>query len=168
VIKPAAAGFAALPEPARPEDLPAIRALLDDNGLPHQDLTPAHLERFLVVRDGGRSIVGAVGAEIHGRYALLRSLVTATSVRRKGLGGRLTKSVEARMAEWGADEAWLLTTTARDFFAARGYVVTDRDSAPPELQDTEEFRSLCPSSAVCMRKSLTHRTPPIPLQRPGT
>lgn len=168
MITPTTPGFDADPEAAQPDDLPAIRALLDENHLPESDLTPAHLERFLVIRDGGGSVVGAVGAEIHGRYALLRSLVTAASVRGRGLGGRLTESVEARMREWGAGEAWLLTTTARDFFAARGYQVIDRASAPAELQGTEEFRALCPSTAVCMRKSLTHRTPPIQLPRPGT
>lgn len=53
------------------------------------------------------------------------------------------------------DRLVLLTQTAADFFARQGYRVMERDAAPQEVQASEEFRSLCPSSAVCMVKSLT-------------
>jgi N-acetylglutamate synthase-like GNAT family acetyltransferase len=48
----------------------------------------------------------------------------------------------------------LLTETAGEFFARQGYRVIERSSAPEEIQESEEFRSLCPSSATCMAKSL--------------
>ena len=46
----------------------------------------------------------------------------------------------------------LLTQTARDFFAHLGYRVIERTEAPEEVQGSEEFRSLCPASAICMVK----------------
>ena len=48
----------------------------------------------------------------------------------------------------------LLTQTAADFFEHRGYRVIERSSAPEQMQGSAEFRSLCPSSAACMAKSL--------------
>jgi len=52
------------------------------------------------------------------------------------------------------DTLYLLTLTAENFFSARGYHKTDRKSAPPALQETTEFKSLCPQTAVCMKKHL--------------
>jgi N-acetylglutamate synthase-like GNAT family acetyltransferase len=51
-------------------------------------------------------------------------------------------------------ELILLTETAADFFAHQGYRTIERTSAPEAIQMSEEFRSLCPSSATCMAKSL--------------
>jgi amino-acid N-acetyltransferase len=48
----------------------------------------------------------------------------------------------------------LLTQTAAEFFAQQGYRVIERSSAPQDMQASEEFRSLCPSSAICMAKTL--------------
>lgn len=43
-----------------------------------------------------------------------------------------------------------------DFFAREGYGVIERRTAPQEMQASEEFRLLCPSSAICMAKSLAN------------
>ena len=48
----------------------------------------------------------------------------------------------------------LLTETAVDFFARQGYRVVERSTAPPNMQECEEFRLLCPSFATCMAKNL--------------
>jgi N-acetylglutamate synthase-like GNAT family acetyltransferase len=48
----------------------------------------------------------------------------------------------------------LLTETATEFFAHQGYRVIERSSAPQDVQGSDEFRSLCPSSATCMTKDL--------------
>jgi amino-acid N-acetyltransferase len=44
--------------------------------------------------------------------------------------------------------------TAEGFFAKQGYCRTARDSAPDEIQETTEFRTLCPATAVCMVKQI--------------
>jgi N-acetylglutamate synthase-like GNAT family acetyltransferase len=61
---------------AHAADADAIRLLLQECDLPCEDLTPAHLEHFLVIRDGAR-LAGVVGLEFPGRAGLLRSLAVA-------------------------------------------------------------------------------------------
>ena len=58
----------------------------------------------------------------------------------------------------GVKALWLLTTDASDYFAARGYAAADRACAPAALQGCAQFRSLCPSSAACLRKTLDQST----------
>jgi amino-acid N-acetyltransferase len=49
----------------------------------------------------------------------------------------------------------LSTTTAAPFFEHKGYVVADRNEAPPLIAATEQFRSLCPASATYLAKWIT-------------
>lgn len=138
---------------ARPSDLDPIQSLLDACELPHGDLTSAHLEHFLVARDGG-TLHGVVGLESRGDAALLRSLAVAPDARHEGLGTRLVDAIEQRAREDGLRALYLLTTTAADYFRARGYERIERDALPESIQQTEEAARLCPSSATCMRKKL--------------
>src|SRR5690606_14574506 len=117
------------PTSAVPRDLPALAALLDVAGLPHDDLTPEHLANFLVLREGER-LVGAVGLEVYGPDGLLRSLVVAPERRGEGAGGRLVDAAEAHARTQGVETLWLLTETAAPFFAALGYAPAERDTAP--------------------------------------
>lgn len=131
----------------------ALTALLADAGLCYDDLTPAHLDHFVLLHDG-KALIGAVGLEVDGVDALLRSLVVAPDRRGEGLGLRLVDAIEAHARETGVTTLYLLTTTAADFFAARGYTVIDRTAVPEAIAQTHEFRSFCPDSATCMRKQL--------------
>ena len=110
------------------------------------------MESFLVCRDD-RGVIGAVGIELFGSIALLRSLVVADSFRRDGLGERLAAAAEALARRLGARSIYLLTTSAERFFAKRGYRELPRTEAPPEIRGTTQFRSLCPSTAVLMVKA---------------
>ncbi|WP_194724027.1 arsenic resistance N-acetyltransferase ArsN2 [Noviherbaspirillum malthae] len=139
--------------PATSEDLPAVLALLEDAGLPYQDLTASHLADFLVA-EGGRSVLGIVGLERYGEDALLRSLAVRPENRSTGLGKQLADALEEHARRTGLGTLYLLTTTAADFFARRGYEVIERGTAPSLLQKTTEFSSLCPSQATCMRRRL--------------
>jgi len=140
-------------ERARPDDLDAIRDLLRTVNLPHEDLTPAHLEHFRVAR-GGDALHGVVGAEPCGDVALLRSLAVAPDARGEGLGARLVDAVEEQAHEDQVRSLYLLTTTAAGYFRSRGYEPMARDELPEAIQETEEAARLCPSSATCMRKPL--------------
>jgi amino-acid N-acetyltransferase len=95
-----------------------------------------------------------VGLEINGADALLRSLVVCASERRKGLGAVLVRHAESYAASKGVRSIYLLTTTAETFFRQRGYRQIDRTKAPPSIQLTPEFASLCPASSAFMTKSL--------------
>lgn len=138
--------------PALPSEHAAIRALLTDNGLPVQDLDDA-VVAFLVA-DGGGSIAGVVGLQIFGDIGLLRSLAVRTEHRGGGTGGRLVDAVESEARRLGLRQLALLTQTAAEFFARRGYQVIDRAQAPTAVQTSAEFMSLCPASATCLSKPL--------------
>lgn len=134
-------------------DFRAVTALLDAAGLPHDDLTPTHLAHFRVLREGDE-LIGAVGLEVFEDAALLRSLAVAPGRQGQGLGGQLVERAEAHARDLGVHDLYLLTTTASDFFAARGYTVLDRTQVPAAIADTKEFAALCPASAVCMTRHL--------------
>lgn len=136
--------------PARPADAAAISALLAAAGLPHGDFA-GHLGNFIVARRNG-VIIGAVGCEICGTDALLRSLVVAPEARGVGLGDRLVRALARQAAAHGVSRLHLLTATAEAFFQARGFVRTERAAVPPAVAATREFRSLCPATAVCMTR----------------
>jgi amino-acid N-acetyltransferase len=139
-------------EPATPEDRAAIRALLDANELPVQDLAESGAT-FLVARVDG-VLAGVVGLEALGTSALLRSLCVASERRKQGLARSLCAAIEALARGHGVRELYLLTTTARPFFERQGFAVGTRDTAPAEIRATAEFRDLCPSTASLMRKPL--------------
>ncbi|HUR60048.1 MAG TPA: arsenic resistance N-acetyltransferase ArsN2 [Opitutaceae bacterium] len=137
--------------PATPADVPAIAALLRAGGLPHEDFA-AHLAHFLVARDPGGAVIGAIGAEVRGSDALLRSLVVTSAARGTGLGSRLVAELECQAGGWGVARWWLLTTTAEMFFLKRGFHAAARTAAPAAIAATEEFRGLCPSAAICLTR----------------
>ena len=137
-------------EPAG-DALAYVERLLARNGLPSDVRTaPAG---FYVARDGQRR-VGAGGLERCGDAALLRSVVVERSARGEGIGTALCDALEARAAEAGVDRLYLLTTTAADFFAARGYQRVDRADVPATVRETSEFAELCPDAAAAMTKPL--------------
>lgn len=143
---------------ATPEDLEAIRGLLETCNLPHDDLTPQHLEHFLVDRTD-HALRGVVGLEPYGDVGLLRSLAVAPDHRGHGIGGRLTDTLERRAQADGLHTLYLLTTTAADYFARRGYERMARDDLPVPIQNSEEATRLCPSSATCQKKELAPEAP---------
>ena len=139
-------------DPASAEDLITIRALLARSGLPTSDLESARPE-FAVIREDGQ-VIAAGALQRFGSSALARSVVVAADRRGSGLGQAMVSELEriARAAQ--ISRLVLLTQTATEFFARQGYRVIERGTAPQDVQASEEFRSLCPSSATCMAKSL--------------
>jgi amino-acid N-acetyltransferase len=137
--------------PAEPADEAAIAALLREAELPHADFA-AHLARFIVARDETGAVVGAGGAEVYGREALLRSVVVSPAYRGWGIGDRLLRGLESAAADWGVERWWLLTTSADRYFATRGFIVSSRDDAPRVIQQTGQFSGGCCRTAVCMTR----------------
>jgi len=137
---------------ATASDLESIRSLLVEAELPVEDLLAADV-KFWVATDA-LGISGAVGIEDFGRSGLLRSLVVAPRSRSHGLGSELVRELEASMRSRGLKSLVLLTQTAENFFAKRGYIRTPRDQVPEQVRLSGEFRTLCPASAVCMSKAL--------------
>ncbi|HXF81654.1 MAG TPA: GNAT family N-acetyltransferase, partial [bacterium] len=84
---------------ARHRDRPAIEALLAANDLPTVGVAD-HLRGFVVAEEAAR-VVGAAGAEVYGRHALLRSVVVDPAHRGRGIAGRLVDRVLERLAAGG-------------------------------------------------------------------
>lgn len=145
---------------ASPMDEPWIRQLLTLCGLPHEDITPEHLNHFWVIKERGE-ILGTAGLEIQGRSGLLRSLAVDPRFRKRGFASELAKKAEEYAVSLHVSELYLLTMTAEGFFGKRGYQKIEKISAPPEIRGTTEFQTLCPVSSSCMVKRL------LPASLPG-
>lgn len=129
------------------------KELLEQAGLPTSDLDRcSSLKIYSEEREG--KICGTVGYELYGDDILLRSLAVDPLCRGEGLGKKLVAYAENMAVSDGAKTAWLLTTTARDFFHRHGYTLIDRDSAPESIRATSQFSSLCPASSAFMCKRL--------------
>ena len=72
----------------------------------------------------------------------------------------MVAALEIEALAAGAQRIWLLTMDAAPFFARLGYAESARDKAPAAIQATEQWRLLCPATAVAMCKPL-----PRPTQR---
>ena len=143
---------------AREEDEAAIRTLLADNTLIHQDLTSASLRAFVVIpaESDHRALAGVAGLEtfVGERDGLLRSVAVSAALRGRGVGKNLVAAIEGKAGKLGVRRLWLLTTTAPDFFRRLAYQDTARREAPEAVQQSSQFKSLCPASAVCLSKWL--------------
>jgi len=138
---------------ATASELAVATKWLSDVGLPTADLTPDHMQQFLIASMDDRP-VGMIGLEHFGETGLLRSLVVDRSCRKTGLGRALVDALEIRAANTGVTELWLLTIDADAYFLRLGYSIADREKTPQAIQATREYSSLCPGDAVLMRKRL--------------
>jgi amino-acid N-acetyltransferase len=139
--------------PAQAEDEKAIKDFLALNELPFEDIRLETLNDFIVLQSEDK-IIGTVGLEICDTDGLLRSLAVTPTHRGQNLGLKLTALITEHAQQQGIRALYLLTTTADSFFANLGYEIIERRAAPDEIQATEEFRRICPDSAVCMKKDI--------------
>jgi amino-acid N-acetyltransferase len=130
-----------------------LAAALARSGLPADDVeAPGRLFWRFELSD--QIPVGFGGLELHGRDALLRSVVTLPQLRGRGIGRAIVEALEAEAATSGCRDLWLLTLSARPFFEELGYAECAREAAPEKIRATDEFSTLCPASATVMRKRL--------------
>ncbi len=137
--------------PWRPGDFAGVVRLLEEAGLPTAGVEPS-LPNYLVAEEDG-NVVGAIGLEVYGDSALLRSAVVEGRRRGSGVGGTLVASLLELADARGVREIYLLTTTAEHFFPRFGFARVDRDDVAPAVQASEEFRGACPDSAIAMRRA---------------
>lgn len=133
---------------------PEVEAMLVAAGLTVSDLSRSLSLNLLGVREESQ-LLGVVGIENYGRVGLLRSLVIAPARRNTGLGLSLVSDAERWAVAHGITTLYLLTATAADFFARRGYETIARSEAPVSIAATAQFKDLCPASSTLMRKVLT-------------
>lgn len=133
-------------------DGPSMLQLLGDSGLPIDGLLD-HLNTAVVARDGA-VVVGCAAVEVYADGALLRSVAVAPAARGYGVGERLTEAALTLARSLCTPAVYLLTTTAESYFPRFGFVRITRDLVPAGVQQSIEFRSACPASAVVMWKAL--------------
>ncbi|MBI1782468.1 MAG: GNAT family N-acetyltransferase [Sphingobacteriales bacterium] len=125
--------------------------LLQQSKLPAQDIDD---DKLLYLLKEGNKVIGTAGLEIFEDYTLLRSVSVIEEEQGKGYGKLINNELESYAKESGINCLYLLTTTAKDFFDKQGYCVIKREETPEAIKQTAEFSSLCPSSAVVMKKRL--------------
>ncbi len=138
-------------EPARPHDLRGALDLLGRAELTEQDVAECWGHYFVVREDDGR-VVGVAGLEIHGEDGLLRSVAVDHDYRGQGLAASLVEAALQRAKRVQLRSVYLLTTTARDYFAQRGFADCPREEAPAAIRESWEFRIGCPSTAAFMKR----------------
>lgn len=137
---------------ATEEHLSRIVKLLKENDLPYEDIPSKMNCLFLGYADS--QFVGIGGLEIHENYGLLRSLAVEELARGQGYGKAICRKLIDYAKEKRIIKIYLLTETAETFFAKLRFEKIDRSAAPPAIQKTAEFTTLCPDSAACMMLEL--------------
>ncbi|HEX9186210.1 MAG TPA: arsenic resistance N-acetyltransferase ArsN2 [Vicinamibacteria bacterium] len=138
-------------EPARPHDLRGALDLLGRSELTERDVAESWGHYFVVREDDGR-VVGVAGLELHGEDGLLRSVAVDPDYRGLGLAASLVDAAMERAQRVKLRAVYLLTTTARDYFARRGFADCSREEAPAGIRESWEYRSGCPSTAAFMKR----------------
>ncbi|MTI40793.1 arsenic resistance N-acetyltransferase ArsN2 [Fulvivirga lutimaris] len=128
--------------------LSAILRLLKENGLPVKDIDLKKQSFWGLVKQ--EQLIGIGALEIKGDSALLRSLAIDKNSQNMGLGNQLLTTMLELSKSKGIKNLFLLTETAEPFFKKNNFKNINRNQVPEEIAMTEEFKSICPSSAICM------------------
>jgi UDP-N-acetylmuramate: L-alanyl-gamma-D-glutamyl-meso-diaminopimelate ligase len=134
--------------PARTEDLPSVRALLDATELGYAELDE-HVDDLLVVRDSSRAVVGCVSMELYDEAGLLRALASGRERRGEGLGWMLADAALARARSRGCRRVYLITESASDFFAEKfGFRPVQLSMVDAAVAESTQFRSATPNATA--------------------
>jgi amino-acid N-acetyltransferase len=134
----------------RPIEPSAAAALLAAADLPIDDLADPTVQ-LLGAFDP--ELVGVIGLQVCGDVGLLRSLAVDPAHRARGIARLLCSALFERCRELHLHDLYLLTTSAADYFPRLGFAAIDRAQAPDSIRHTAQFTSLCPSTAVVMRRT---------------
>lgn len=132
---------------AQSKDLSAILNLLKQADLPLDGVTDS-MDAFVAKLD--QTTIGFAALERYETEGLLRSVVVHPQHRGKYLGQQLTKSIIELAREKALKRLYLLTETAGSFFPKLGFQTVNRNEVPNTIQNSSEFKSICPSSALVM------------------
>ncbi|MBK8342606.1 MAG: GNAT family N-acetyltransferase [Bacteroidetes bacterium] len=132
------------------EDLMEVKKLLAASALPFEDIDNLISDFEIALVDN--KIIGAAGVEKHFPYMLIRSVVIDPTFRNKQIGYQLIHALMDKLYPENYKGFYLLTETAASFFTKLGFMPVQRDNVPVEIQQTTEFSTICPSSAMIMYK----------------
>ncbi len=135
---------------AHPVERPLIKALLQNNHLPYQDLEASSVALLIAETEG--VIIGAIGYQAYDDIALLRSLVVDENYRGQSIADTLLNYLLNEGRQKGILSWYLLTDTAAQYFIRKGFVPIERAKVPECIKQTSEFSEICSASAVVMCK----------------
>ncbi len=130
----------------------SIVSLLQSEKLPVDDL-PSQLDNFFVAIEVDK-VIGAIGLEQYDNCGLLRSMVVNNEYRNQSIASRLVRELEENAQNLGIDCIYLLTESAPGYFERKGYKKVSRTDVPELIQASSEFSSVCPVSAIAMKKEI--------------
>jgi N-acetylglutamate synthase-like GNAT family acetyltransferase len=84
---------------------------------------------------------------------LLRSVVVVSELRGSGHGKDITGMLLALARQAGAERAYLLTTTASEFFARLGFAAAIRAEVPETIRSTYQAATICSTAAMLTRST---------------
>lgn len=137
---------------ATQDDLIKINQLLKENNLPYEDINLNKIKIFVLNIDN--EICGCIGLEIYSKVALLRSFVVNESHRNNGYGKLIVEYAQEFAIRKSINTIYLLTTTAKEYFSKFNFSIIDKNNVDNQIKTTTEFQSLCPCSAICLKKEL--------------
>lgn len=105
--------------------------------------------------------MGCCAFESYPPHVLIRSVAVDPKHQGKKIGQELLERVLRHAKAIGAETAYLLTTTAEGYFPRFGFKPIQRSHVPMAVQQSKEFTSICPTSAMMMRKKPVESLPPI-------
>lgn len=133
---------------AKKTHLSGIFELLKQVELPPEGIE-AHLADFIVSIHEG-NVIGCAGLEIYETVGLLRSVAVHPDYQGKNIGNALIHQILSHAQKSEVEEIFLLTETAEKYFLRLGFKKIDRKGVDSRIKETQEFKSLCPVSAISM------------------
>ena len=108
-----------------------------------------HLQHFMVAENAG-ALVGAIGLEVYGDVALLRSAVVIQKEQGKGIGSLLYDQNLSQARRLGVQRLILLTNTAEKYFERKGFKKIEQKTVTGPVTTSVEFSGACPAHSACM------------------
>lgn len=133
------------------DDLTAIQTLLIQHQLPVDGLTQ-HIQHFEVVM-ANNHLIGVAGVEQYFPFALIRSVAIDAQYQHQHIGKKLIENLLSKLNQAGFTTYYLLTETAPTFFSKLNFHIIQRSEVPLVIQQTQEFATICPASAIVMTKN---------------
>jgi amino-acid N-acetyltransferase len=138
--------------PAINVDIREIEGLLSSYLLPTIDIYESTVKLFVATYNN--QLIGSIGIEKYNEIGLLRSLAVNSKYKNQKVGEGLIQYLLDYCINEKITELYLLTTTAEKYFDKFGFHKIDRNKVPEEIMQTQEFKDICPISAVVMKRKL--------------
>jgi len=126
--------------PAKPEHVPAMKALLEAHHLPTNELED-WLDHFVVAEQDGQ-LIGCGGLELYAEdsAALVRSMAVDGDLHGTGVGSRILAWVEGHARDLGLQHLFLFTLDKAPFYERFGYELVAYDAFPPSARNSFQYR----------------------------